>query len=101
MRKRIGIVGGGASGVLAAIHCHEEIGDEAEILIFDPSPQGALGGGKAYGTRESEYLLNVPAMKMSAYPDRASSFVEWLRAKNPAIEEARHWPFVSRLHYGD
>ena len=38
--------------------------------------QGRAGKGTAYSTREAVHLLNVPAAKMSAWPDRLDDFVE-------------------------
>ena len=35
---------------------------------------GRAGRGIAYSTREAVHLLNVPAAKMSAWPDRARRF---------------------------
>lgn len=97
-RKRIGIIGGGASGVLTAIHCWRRLGDDVEILIFEPESE--LGRGRAYSTRDTEYLLNVPAQKMSAFGDQPDGFVNWLKANHPETERSQHWPFVPRIYFG-
>jgi uncharacterized NAD(P)/FAD-binding protein YdhS len=41
--------------------------------------RGAVGEGVAYSTRDPLHLLNVPAGKMSAWPDRPDDFLAWAR----------------------
>ncbi|MCJ8138304.1 FAD/NAD(P)-binding protein [Falsirhodobacter halotolerans] len=74
------IIGGGASGVLAAAHILRA-DDRARVTIFDPNPR--LAEGIAYGTRHPGHLLNVPAGGMSAFADRPAHFTEWLHAAHP------------------
>ncbi|HSM76946.1 MAG TPA: FAD/NAD(P)-binding protein, partial [Bryobacteraceae bacterium] len=71
----IAIIGGGCSGVLAAISLLREAPDEDLIVI---EPREDLGRGMAYSTPWYEHLLNVPAAKMSALPSEPSHFAEWL-----------------------
>jgi uncharacterized NAD(P)/FAD-binding protein YdhS len=97
--KRIGVIGGGASGVLAALHCWEHLGSSAEILIFEPRDE--LGRGRAYSTIDNEYLLNVPVSKMSAFTHLPNDFTDWLKEKYPEIQQSKHWPFVPRIYYGE
>jgi uncharacterized NAD(P)/FAD-binding protein YdhS len=99
MKKRIGIVGGGASGVLTAIQCWRKLGSGADLRVFEPAP--SLGRGKAYGGEDAENILNVPAGKMSAYPDRPEDFAQWIARQHPEAQESRHWPFVPRRYFGD
>ena len=72
---RVAIVGGGAAGVLVAAHLRQQRPD-ARITIIDAS--GRPGTGAAYGTTDSTHLLNVPAPRMSAWPDDPDHFVRWL-----------------------
>ena len=74
--KNVAIVGGGATGVIAAIHLLAEFGARAQITIFEPGPQ--LGAGVAFGTNESSHLLNVPAPQMSLFENAPGDFVAWL-----------------------
>lgn len=97
--KRIGVIGGGASGVLAALHCWELLGSSAEILIFEPRDE--LGRGRAYSTIDKEYLLNVPVSKMSAFTHLPDDFADWLKDKYPEIQGLKYWPFVPRVYYGE
>lgn len=92
----IAIVGGGCSGLLAAANLLRQAGPE-EIVVIEPREE--LGRGIAYSTPWYEHLLNVPAVKMSAFSSEPSHFVHWL------IEEG--WPatcgssFVPRRVYGE
>src|SRR3984885_13227654 len=90
---RVAIVGGGAAGVLAAVHLRRAMPD-AQITLIDAS--GRPGAGAAYGTDDPTHLLNVPAPRMSVWPDDPDHFSRWLdeRAVTPAES------FAPRLAYG-
>ena len=90
---RVAIVGGGAAGVLAAVHLRRSKPD-AQITLIDAS--GRPGTGAAYGTNDPTHLLNVPAPRMSVWPDDPDHFTRWLdqRAVTPAES------FAPRLAYG-
>ena len=90
---RVAIVGGGAAGVLTAVHLRRSKPD-AQITLIDAS--GRPGTGAAYGTHDPTHLLNVPAPRMSAWPDDPDHFTRWLdqRAVTPAES------FAPRLAYG-
>ncbi|MGA7055704.1 MAG: FAD/NAD(P)-binding protein, partial [Mycobacterium sp.] len=90
---RVAIVGGGAAGVLAAVHLRRRK-PEAQITLIDAS--GRPGTGAAYGTNDPTFLLNVPAQRMSAWPDDPDHFCRWLdeRAVTPVAS------FAPRLAYG-
>jgi uncharacterized NAD(P)/FAD-binding protein YdhS len=60
--------------------------------------RGAVGEGVAYGSRETNHLLNVPAAKMSAWPDRPHDFVEWAQVRDPS---ASGHDFLPRQWYGE
>lgn len=90
---RVAVVGGGAAGVLAAAHVRRS-NPEAQITVIDPS--GRPGTGAAYGTNDPTHLLNVPAQRMSAWPDDPDHFCRWLdeHAVTPMAS------FAPRLAYG-
>ena len=90
---RVAIVGGGAAGVLTAVHLRR-CKPDAQITVIDAS--GRPGSGAAYGTNDPTHLLNVPAPRMSAWPDDPDHFTRWLdhRAHTPAES------FAPRLAYG-
>jgi uncharacterized NAD(P)/FAD-binding protein YdhS len=66
----VAIVGAGFSGTLAAA----QLGKRGLGVMLIESG-GRSGRGIAYSTREAVHLLNVPAGKMSAWPDRPDDFV--------------------------
>jgi len=73
----IAIVGGGCSGALAAVHLLTN-GFRGRLTVIEPRDR--LGAGLAYSTSFDQHLLNVPAGKMSAFPNQPGHFLEWLRA---------------------
>ncbi|HTB19161.1 MAG TPA: FAD/NAD(P)-binding protein [Bryobacteraceae bacterium] len=77
----IAIVGGGCSGLLVAVNLLRK-GFQGRVTVIEPRTR--LGPGLAYSTSFIQHLLNVPAGKMSALPERPAHFLEWLRAN--------HWP---------
>lgn len=77
-RFDIGIVGGGAAGTLVALQCLRQASAPLRIALFEP---GEPGLGVAYATDRPEHLLNVPSGRMSAFPDRADDFLDWLAAR--------------------
>jgi uncharacterized NAD(P)/FAD-binding protein YdhS len=73
----IGIVGGGCSGTLVAVHLLKHLGFVSVRLI---ETRADLARGLAYSTDCPDHLLNVAAGNMSALPASPSHFHEWLRA---------------------
>ena len=74
-------MGAGAAGTLTAARLLDESarrGRPIEIFLIDPRPTS--GRGIAYSTVDDRHLLNVPAEKMSAYPEDGSHFLRWLEA---------------------
>jgi uncharacterized NAD(P)/FAD-binding protein YdhS/predicted metal-dependent enzyme (double-stranded beta helix superfamily) len=93
------IVGGGFSGTMAAaqtLRRASEAGLTAKVVLVER--RGAIGEGLAYSTRESAHLLNVPAGKMSAWPDRPDDFVQWASRR---FGEVRPTDFLPRQWYGE
>lgn len=95
MTVRVAIVGGGASGAIAAMHLLRGARCPLHVTIFDPT--GDPGPGLAHGRAAPEHLLNVPAGRMGAFHDDPTDFLQWLRAHSqiPAWED-----FLPRLTYG-
>lgn len=88
-RYDVAVVGAGFCGSLTAVHllAPDAGGGEAEgvgpapasVALIERDP-ASFGRGVAYGTPCPRHLLNVPAGKMGALPDRSEHFLEWLRA---------------------
>lgn len=76
MRHRTAIVGGGASGILVALHLSRSATGPQHILIFETRSE--LGAGCAYATDNPDHLLNVPARCMSAFGEVPDDFVRWM-----------------------
>lgn len=96
----LAIIGGGAAGVLTAIQLLREATRALRLVLVEPQP--LLAQGVAYATRYPEHLLNVPAGKMSAFPDQPEDFLDYLGQLQayPALDrDTLARAYVSRLHY--
>lgn len=90
----VAIVGGGFSGTMVAAHLLRR-GLRGRVLLIER--HGPFTGGVAYGTRCPAHTLNVPAGRMSAFPDDDDHFLAWMRRRDPAATGAS---FVPRLLFG-
>lgn len=100
--QHIAIVGGGFSGTMTAVNLARVC--EAPLRVTLINHGYPLARGIAYSTRRPEHLLNVAARNMSALPEHASHFVEWLRTRSEysATPEAElRETFIPRRVYGD
>jgi uncharacterized NAD(P)/FAD-binding protein YdhS len=80
LRATVGIVGGGASGTLSAVHLLRSSNDvNLRVVLFESEP-GRRYRGVAYGTTDPRHLLNVRAQIMSAFPDEPDHFMKWARS---------------------
>src|SRR6202011_4884828 len=95
-------VGGGASGVLTAAHLIRHANGPTRVLLVERSDR--VGRGVAYGTDNPAHLLNVPAGKMSAWPDEPDDFVTWVGRTHSSFLTAHADParaFLPRIIYGE
>lgn len=92
----IAIVGGGFSGAMTAAQLLKNASSEVRVILLER--QGSIGEGVAYGTRDLIHLLNVPAGRMSAWPDRPNDFLLWAQKRKPQVTDA---DFLPRQWYGD
>jgi uncharacterized NAD(P)/FAD-binding protein YdhS len=90
------VVGGGFSGAMVAANIQRRANGSA-INVAIVERQGAVGEGLAYCTRDPSHLLNVPAGRMSAWPDRPDDFVAWL-SRRATVEPS---DFLPRQWYGE
>jgi uncharacterized NAD(P)/FAD-binding protein YdhS len=78
------IVGGGASGTLAAIHLLHAASGPLMIVLIER--EGAVGAGAAFAATQDFHLLNVPAGRMSAFADDPDHFVRWLAGRGQGAD---------------
>ncbi len=92
----VAIVGGGASGVIAALHL---LSAGVPMAVHLLNRRYGLAGGVAYSFAGENLLLNVPVARMSAWLDRPGDFHDWLEERAPG----RYQPadFVPRMLYRD
>ncbi|MBX3289308.1 MAG: FAD/NAD(P)-binding protein [Acidobacteria bacterium] len=94
--KRITIIGGGASGTLTAVNLLRNSG-EGPLTISLIEKRTEIGRGVAYSTDHDLHFLNVPAGKMSAFPDDPDNFHQWLLSNGFDYAAS---DFVPRKLYG-
>ncbi len=97
----IAIVGGGAAGVLAAVHLRRTLPPHAARITIIES-RNALGHGLAYSTADPGHLLNVRVSNMSAFPDEPDHLINWLKQYGEAFGVCGPTPycFIPRSAYG-
>lgn len=93
----VAVVGAGFSGVMTAAHLLRARA-AAPVRVVMINRSGVFARGVAYGTNSAAHLLNVPAGRMSAYPDDPGHFARFATARDPAVTPAT---FVPRSVYGE
>ena len=95
--QRIVVVGAGFSGAATVIHLLRRHGDRPlAVTLVSRHPE--LGRGVAYGTHSPWHLLNVPAGRMSLFPDDETDFLRFAQARDP---HAGGGSFLPRSLYGE
>ncbi|WP_416668941.1 FAD/NAD(P)-binding protein [Egbenema bharatensis] len=101
--KTIAIIGGGFSGTMVATHLLRWATYPLSIKLIERRPE--VGRGIAYSTPIDSHLLNVPAAKMSAFPDEPDHFLRWLEHHAQSSGDKQHSDtatrFMPRRMYGD
>lgn len=84
----VAIIGGGFSGAAIAAHLHRAAAalEDLRIIVFEP--RATLGAGLAYSTLEPANRINVPAGRMTLYPDDPDSFIHYLERTNALADDA-------------
>ena len=101
--RRIAIVGGGFSGVAAAILLSRRSGQPLRLYVVEPRAQ--LGAGVAHGSTEPDHRLNGTDSIHSPYPDAPGHFAAWMRdsgalASDPAAVAPSGLVFPRRRDFG-
>ena len=90
------IIGAGFSGAMTAAHLlRTRAAKPVQVVLAN---RGALSArGVAYGTRTPAHVLNVPAGRMSAFPDDEDHFLRFAQTHDYSITGGS---FVPRALYG-
>ncbi|MBD0268782.1 MAG: FAD/NAD(P)-binding protein [Cyanobacteria bacterium Co-bin8] len=99
----VAIIGAGFSGSLVATHLLRTANRPLLIKLVERRPEA--GQGVAYSTTNNSHLLNVPAGKMSAFPDDPGHLLRWLNYHRAALaaflpEDFDASTFISRQVFG-
>jgi uncharacterized NAD(P)/FAD-binding protein YdhS len=92
-KTQIAVIGAGFSGVVTAAHL---LRAGCSVTLINRS--GRMARGVAYGTNTPAHVLNVPAGRMSAFPDDEDSFLRFVRERDQSVTGGS---FVSRSAYGE
>lgn len=95
MSYDVALVGSGFSAICTAAHLLSSLPAEASIAIV--GDESDFGRGTAYRTELPYHRLNVPAGRMSVFPDRPNDFVDWLVENGITTDPLA---FASRGDYG-
>ncbi|RUT32783.1 FAD-dependent oxidoreductase [Arsenicitalea aurantiaca] len=95
--ERITIIGGGASGVLLAVHLLRQPSSDLRVTLVER--RGQFGQGVAYSARQRDHRVNVPARGMSAFADDPGHFYRWLQQTGEPLPDG-DYTFVPRRLYG-
>lgn len=100
--KKIGIIGGGFSGLMTAVQIIQKSKQALEIVLIEKEP--SLGRGAAYNPYSEKHMLNVSTKKMSAYPDQPDHFLNWVMQQHAFVDKDKTLiaqAFLPRKLYGD
>lgn len=100
----VAIVGGGLSGASLLIQLIQNARDPIQVFLIEKSRK-RLSRGIAYSPNSIYQKLNVPAHKMSLYPEKPNHFWDWWQEhkKNYFYLEEKFEPhsFFPRFIFGD
>ena len=102
--KKIAIIGFGFCGIMVFGNILKKISSQKsqikiKFIIFEKDGETAVGAG--FSNFNDNYILNVPAKKMSPFQDSPDDFVDFLKENYPEIYN-KNGPdgFISRNIYG-
>lgn len=100
--KKTAIIGGGFTGTMTAVQLIEKSIEPCEIILINEKE--TLNKGIAFNPYSEKHLLNVIAVKMSAYPDKPDHFLDWVMQKEHFQRKDRTLianAFLPRQLYGE
>lgn len=84
------VIGSGFTGTMIATHLLRRSGAPVRVSLVERAPRFATG--VAYSTPHGCHLLNVPAGRMSAFPDDEEHFFRWARGRDPSVHGGTFLP---------
>ncbi|QIK68188.1 hypothetical protein G7072_19255 [Nocardioides sp. HDW12B] len=95
---RVAVVGGGASGVITALHLLRAATPEQPVEVCLVDREARLGPGLAYRHDHPRHTLNNYAGRLSAVAEDPDHLVRWCRAAGYDVDPT---DFLPRTLYGD
>lgn len=74
----VAVAGGGFCGGFFAAELAAKAPGPVRIIVIEP--REALGAGVAYSAADPAHRINVPAARMTLFPDEPADFDRWVRA---------------------
>ncbi|WP_244920093.1 FAD/NAD(P)-binding protein [Rhizobium etli] len=100
------IIGGGFTGAAVAAHLLADGKLAAGVKVVVVEPREDLGRGLAYNTNDPAHRINVPAGKMTLFPERPDDFLNYLAGCSTEVADERligrdGLPYPRRSVFGD
>lgn len=86
MSATVAIIGGGFAGILTAVNLVRQACLPLRIVLIESKESGR---GMAFSTKCQKHLLNVPAGRMSAFPDEPLHFIKWARQREELTDTSQ------------
>jgi uncharacterized NAD(P)/FAD-binding protein YdhS len=93
--RTIAIIGAGFSGTATAVHLLRRVRTPVRIVLIDDQPE--TGAGLVYSPGQRDWLLNVPAARMSLDASRPSDLIDYVARQGMRVDTQ---DFLSRALYG-
>lgn len=94
----ISVIGGGFTGTMTLANLLKlGTSQNLPLHLVMIDQQAAFGEGAAYRTNDSRHLLNVPAARMSAWPEVPDDFLRFAQSHDPSVAPGQ---FCSRRMFG-
>lgn len=104
-RLTVAVVGGGFTGAAMAMHLVASNGFPTDTSVVVIEPRSELGRGLAYSATDPAHRVNVPAARMTLFPDIPDDFERYLAgisARDDAELIGRDGsPYPKRSVFGD
>lgn len=105
-RPTVAIIGGGFTGAAVAVHLSRNFPSQADVRLLVVEPRQDIGRGLAYGTADPAHRINVPAEKMTLFPEVPGDFAAHvdrvgLKSSDRVLIGRDGSPYPARSAFGD